>query len=63
MTVLLKGSDIRYIINMSQFHLHPRIEPKGVKPLESDLWDIIIIHRVLIRIAGLKVHILNEKSS
>ena len=42
--------DRRYIINMSQFHLHYRFEPKEVKPWELDLWDIIIIHRVLIRI-------------
>ena len=44
--------DRRYIINMPQFHLHHRIEPTEVQPWESDLWDIIIIHRVLIRIAG-----------
>ena len=55
--------DRRYIINMPQFHLHHRIEPKEVKPWESDLWDIIIIHRVLIRIAGSRLCILNEKSS
>ena len=56
-------TDRRCIINMSQFLLHHRIEPTGVQPWESDLWDIIIIHRVLIRIAGLRLHILNEKSS
>jgi len=55
--------DRRYLINMSQFHLHYRIEPKVVKPWELDLWDIIIIHRVLIRIAGSRLRILNEKSS
>ena len=55
--------DRRYLINMSQFHLHYRIEPKGVKPWEFDLWDIIIIHRVLIRIAGSRLCICNEKSS
>ena len=42
-------NDRRCIINMSQFHLHHRIEPKGVQPWESDLWDITIIHRALIR--------------
>ena len=47
--------DRRYLINMSQFHLHYRIEPKEVKPWELDLWDIIIIHRVLIRISRIKV--------
>ena len=45
--------DRRCIINMSQLYLHHRIEPKEVQPWESDLWDIIIIHRVLTRIAGL----------
>ena len=55
--------DRRYLINMSQFHLHYRIEPKEVKPWELDLWDIIIIHRVLIRIAGSRLRILNEKGS
>jgi len=55
--------DRRCIINMSQFYLHHRIEPKGVQPWKSDLWDIIIIDRVLIRIAGLMLRILNEKSS
>jgi len=48
---------------MSQFYLHHRIEPKEVQPWESDFWDIIIIHRVLIRIAGLMICILNEKGS
>ena len=56
-------ADRRYLINMSQFHLHYRIEPKEVKPWELDLWDIIIIHRVLIRITGSRLHILNEKGS
>ena len=55
--------DRRCIINMSQFYLHHRIEPKEAQPWESDLWDIIIIHSVLIRIAGLMLCILNEKSS
>ena len=58
-----KGIDRRYIINMPQFHLHHRIEPKEVQPWESDSWDIIIIHRELKKIAGLMLHILNEKSS
>ena len=40
---------------MSQFYLHHIIEPKVVQPWKSDLWDIIIIHRVLIGIAGLRV--------
>ena len=60
---IVTNIDRRCIINMSQFYLHHRIEPTGVQPWESDLWDIIIIHRVLIRIAGLMLHILNEKSS
>ena len=55
--------DRRCIINMPQFYLHHRIEPKEVQPWESDLWDIIIIHRVLIRITGLMLCILNEKGS
>jgi len=33
-------------------YLHHRIEPKEVQPQESGLWDIIIIHKELIRIAG-----------
>ena len=58
------SSDRRCIINMSQLYLHHRIEPKEVQPWEPDLWDIIIIHRELIRIAGLMLCILNnEKSS
>jgi len=61
--MLLKGSDRRCIINMSQLYLHHRIEPKEVQPWESDSWDIIIIHRELKKIAGLMLHILNEKSS
>ena len=60
---LTRADDRRYLINMSHFHLHYRIEPKEVKPWELDVWDIIIIHRVLIRIAGLRLRILNEKSS
>ena len=60
---ILQQYDRRNIINMSQFHFHYRIEPKEVKPWELDLWDIIIIHRVLIRIAGSRLCILNEKSS
>ena len=30
--------DRRYLINMSQFHLHYRIEQEEVKPWELDLW-------------------------
>ena len=63
MTVLLKGSDRRYIINTSQLHVHYRIGPKKVRPGELDLWDIIIVHRELKRIAGLMLCALNEKSS
>jgi len=59
----VSNGDRRCIINMSQFPLHHRIEPKGDQPWKSDLWDNIIIHRVLIRIAGLRLCILNEKSS
>jgi len=60
---LLTKIDRRCIINMSQLYLHHRIEPKEVQPWESGLWDIIIIHRELIRIAELMSCILNEKSS
>ena len=56
-------NDRRYQISMSQFHFHYRIEPKEVKPWEFELWDIIILHRVLIRITGLRLRILNEKGS
>jgi len=34
--IMMMLLDRRYIISMSQFHLHHRIEPKGVKPWESD---------------------------
>jgi len=59
----LKKIDRRCIINKSQLYLHHRIEPKEVQPWESDLWDIIIVHRELKRIAGLMLCALNEKSS
>ena len=63
MVHVLTNVDRRCIINMSQSYFHHQIEPKEVQPWESDLWDIIIIHRELIRIAGLMLCILNEKSS
>jgi len=58
-----KYNDRRCIINMSHVYLHYRREPKEVQQWESGPWDIIIIHWELIRIAGLILCTLNEKSS
>ena len=57
------ANDRSSIINMSHVYAQSRREPEEVFQWETRQGDIITVHGELIRIAGLILFILNEKSN